>query len=66
LDVVADTLPRRVKFASVQELKGRLARLRALAKDERRFSQLRRLDIMESTGRLAPGYSAVLYDEPEP
>jgi len=42
LDVVADTSPRRVKFASVQELKERLARLRALAKDERRFSQLLR------------------------
>lgn len=42
LDVVADTSPRRVRFASVQELKERLARLRALAKDERRFSQLLR------------------------
>jgi excisionase family DNA binding protein len=42
LDVVADTSPRRVKFSSVQELKERLARLRALAKDERRFSQLLR------------------------
>lgn len=42
LDVVADTSPRRVKFASVQELKERLARLRALAKDERRFSRLLR------------------------
>ena len=42
LDVVADTSPRRVRFSSVQELKERLARLRALAKDERRFSQLLR------------------------
>lgn len=40
LDVVADSSPRRVRFASVQGLKGRLARLRAIAKDERRFSQL--------------------------
>ncbi len=42
LDVIADTSPRRVRFASVQELKERLAGLRALAKDERRFSQLLR------------------------
>jgi excisionase family DNA binding protein len=42
LDVVADTSPRRVKFGSVQELKERLARLRALAKDERRLAQLLR------------------------
>ncbi len=42
LDVVADTSPRCVKFASVQELKERLAGLRALAKDQRRFSQLLR------------------------
>jgi excisionase family DNA binding protein len=42
LDVVADASPRRVRFSSVQELKERLARLRALAKDERRFSQLLR------------------------
>lgn len=42
LDVVVDTSPRRVRFASVQELKERLARLRALAKDERRFAQLLR------------------------
>ena len=42
LDVIPGTSPRRVKFASVQELKERLARLRALAKDERRFSQLLR------------------------
>jgi excisionase family DNA binding protein len=42
LDVVADTSPRRVRFASVQELKERLARLRALAKDDRRLSQLLR------------------------
>jgi hypothetical protein len=31
-----------VKFASVQQLKKRLSKLRALAKDERRFSQLLR------------------------
>ena len=42
LDVVADTSPRRVRFVSVQQLKERLGRLRALAKDERRFSQLLR------------------------
>jgi excisionase family DNA binding protein len=42
LDVVADTSPRRVRFSSVQELKERLAKLRALAKDERRFLQLLR------------------------
>jgi excisionase family DNA binding protein len=42
LDVVADTSPQRVKFASVQQLKKRLSKLRALAKDERRFSQLLR------------------------
>ncbi len=42
LAVVADTSPRRVKFASVQDLKERLTRLRALTKDERRFSQLLR------------------------
>jgi excisionase family DNA binding protein len=42
LDVVADTSPQRVKFASVQQLKKRLGKLRALAKDERRFSQLLR------------------------
>jgi excisionase family DNA binding protein len=40
LDVVADTSPQRVTFASVQELKERLARLRTIARDERRFSQL--------------------------
>ena len=42
LNVVADTSPQRVRFASVQQLKERLARLRALSKDERRFSQLLR------------------------
>ncbi|MGH2834850.1 MAG: helix-turn-helix domain-containing protein [Solirubrobacteraceae bacterium] len=42
LDVVTDTSPRRVRFASVQDLKQRLTRLRALSKDERRFSQLLR------------------------
>jgi predicted DNA-binding transcriptional regulator AlpA len=42
LDVVADTSPQRVVFSSVQLLKERLGRLRALAKDERRFSQLLR------------------------
>jgi Helix-turn-helix domain len=42
LDVVADTSPQGVRFASVQQLKERLGRLRALAKDERRFSQLLR------------------------
>jgi excisionase family DNA binding protein len=41
LDVVADSSPQRVRFASVQQLKERLGRLRA-AKDERRFSQLLR------------------------
>lgn len=42
LDVIADTSPRRVKFASAQDLKDRLTRLRELTKDERRFSQLLR------------------------
>ena len=42
LDTVADTSPQRVRFASVQQLKERLGKLRALAKDERRFSQLLR------------------------
>lgn len=42
LDAVADTSPRRVRFSSVQELKERLVRLRALANDEHRFSQLLR------------------------
>jgi excisionase family DNA binding protein len=40
LEGVADTSPQRVRFASVQELKERLAQLRILAKDERRFSSL--------------------------
>ena len=40
LDVVGDTSPRRVTFASVQRLKERLTKLRAIAKDERRFAQL--------------------------
>ena len=40
LDAIADTSPQRVRFASVQQLKERLGKLRALAKDERRFSQL--------------------------
>lgn len=42
LESVPGTSPQRVKFASVQELKERLARLRAIAKDERRFSALLR------------------------
>jgi excisionase family DNA binding protein len=42
LDVIVDTSPRRVTFASVQQLKERLAKLRAIAKDERRYSQLLR------------------------
>jgi excisionase family DNA binding protein len=42
LDVVADTSPVRVRFASVQELKERLGKLRELATDERRYSQLLR------------------------
>lgn len=42
LDVVADTSPRRVTFASVKQLKRRLAKLRAVAEDERRYSQLLR------------------------
>jgi excisionase family DNA binding protein len=40
LDVVADTSPRRVTFSSIQGLKERLAKLRVIAKDERRYSQL--------------------------
>jgi excisionase family DNA binding protein len=42
LDAVADTSPQRVTFSSVQRLKERLGRLRAVAQDERRFSQLLR------------------------
>jgi excisionase family DNA binding protein len=42
LDVVAGTSPVRVRFASVQQLKKRLGKLRELATDERRFSQLLR------------------------
>lgn len=42
LDVVASTSPVRVRFASVQQLKERLGRLRELATDERRYSQLLR------------------------
>lgn len=42
LDVVADTAPRRVTFASAQRLKERLAKLRVIAGDERRYSQLLR------------------------
>ena len=42
LEGVPDTSPQRVRFASVQELKERLARLRTVAKDERRFSTLLR------------------------
>ncbi len=40
LDVLGDTSPRRVTFASVQSLKERVTRLRAIAKDERRFARL--------------------------
>lgn len=40
LDVVPDASPVRVRFASVQQLKERLGKLRELATDERRFSQL--------------------------
>ena len=42
LNVMTDTSPQRVKFASVQQLKKRLGKLRSVAKDERRFSQLLR------------------------
>jgi hypothetical protein len=42
LEGVPDTSPQRVRFASVQELKERLARLHTVAKDERRFSTLLR------------------------
>jgi len=42
LEGVPDTSPQRVRFASVQALKKRLAGLRTLAKDERRFSALLR------------------------
>lgn len=42
LEGVPGTSPQRVRFASVQELKERLARLRVVAKDERRFSMLLR------------------------
>lgn len=51
LDVVADSSPRRVTFASVQGLKERLAELRLIAKDERRYSQLLR----EASDRRALG-----------
>lgn len=42
LDVIPDTSPVRVRFASVQQLKERLGKLRELATDERRYSQLLR------------------------
>jgi excisionase family DNA binding protein len=42
LEGVPDASPQRVRFASVQELKERLARLRTVAMDERRFSTLLR------------------------
>lgn len=42
LDPVPDTSPQRVAFTSVRLLKGRLDRLRALARDEHRFTRLLR------------------------
>jgi len=42
LETIPDTSPQRVAFASVQELKERLDKLRVIAKDERRFSTLLR------------------------
>jgi excisionase family DNA binding protein len=61
LAVVADTSPRRVKFASVQDLKERLMRLRALTKDERRFSQLLR-DAADQRTLAQPGAREGLQD----
>jgi excisionase family DNA binding protein len=61
LDVVADTSPRRVRFSSVQELKERLAKLRALAKDERRFLQLLR-EAADQRALVQPGAREGLQD----
>lgn len=61
LDSVPDTSPRRVKFASVQELKDRLSRLRALARDERRFSQLLR-EAADQRALAQPGAREGLHD----
>lgn len=42
LESIPGASPLRVKFASVQELKERLAKLRSVAKDERRYAALLR------------------------
>jgi excisionase family DNA binding protein len=61
LDVVADTSPRRVTFASVQLLKERLAKLRVIAKDERRYSQLLR-EAADQRALAQPGAQEGLHD----
>jgi excisionase family DNA binding protein len=61
LDVVADTSPRRVTFASVQRLKERLAKLRVIAKDERRYAQLLR-EAADQRALAQPGAREGLHD----
>jgi excisionase family DNA binding protein len=61
LDAIPDSSPRRVSFASVQTLKERLSRLRAVAKDERRFSQLLR-DAADQRALSQPGAREGLQD----
>jgi len=61
LEGVPGTSPQRVKFASVQELKERLAKLRAIAKDERRFSALLR-EAADERALAQPGAQEGLQD----
>lgn len=61
LDSVSGTSPQRVKFASVQELKERLVKLRAIAKDERRFSALLR-EAADQRALRQPGAREGLHD----
>ena len=61
LEGVPGTSPQRVKFASVQELKERLAQLRAVAKDERRFSALLR-EAADQRALAQPGAQEGLQD----
>lgn len=61
LERVPATSPQRVKFASVQELKERLIELRAVAKDERRFTALLR-DAADQRALGQPGAGEGLRD----
>jgi excisionase family DNA binding protein len=61
LEGVPGTSPQRVKFASVQELKERLAKLRAVTKDERRFSALLR-EAADQRALAQPGAQEGLQD----